>query len=106
VLYYFDPPFYEKADRLYRYYFEHDEHQELHDTLPGLGQRWILSYDAAEAIINMYTRNGIGPKQVELLYSTTRPGELVKSQELIITNLPELPTATRLWRTAEEWRAS
>jgi DNA adenine methylase len=106
VLYYFDPPFYEKADRLYRYYFDHDDHQALHDALPGLGQHWILSYDAAETIINMYTRNGIGPKQVELLYSTTKPGELVKSQELIITSLPKLPKATRLWRTAEEWRAS
>lgn len=106
VLYYFDPPFYEKADRLYRYYFGDVDHRALHDALPSLGQHWILSYDAAETIINMYTRNGIGPKQVELLYSATKPGELVKSRELIVTSLPKLPTATRLWRTAEEWKVS
>lgn len=106
VLYYFDPPFYEKADRLYRYYFDDGDHQALHDALPDLGQHWILSYDAAETIINMYTNNGIGPKQVELLYSATKPGELVKSQELVVTSLAKLPRATRLWRSAEEWRVS
>lgn len=105
VLYYFDPPFYNKAEMLYRYFFEDCDHVALHDALPGLeDQRWILSYDPAEPVIEMYTHNGIGPKRVELLYSATRPGELLKSQELVITNLREMPTETRLWRTAEEWK--
>jgi DNA adenine methylase len=104
VFYYFDPPFYHKAGLLYRHFFADAEHRQLHDALPKLGQPWLLSYDPAEPIINMYTRNGIGPKRVELLYSATRPGALLKSQELLITNLPELPHHTRLWRTAQEWR--
>lgn len=104
MLYYFDPPFYHKADLLYRHFFSDPEHRRLHDALPNLGQHWVLSYDPAEPIINMYTRNGIGPKRVELLYSATKPGALLKSQELFITNLPKLPRQTRLWRTAQEWR--
>lgn len=104
VLYYFDPPFYHKAELLYRYFFEKRDHLALHDALPRLGHYWLLSYDPADPIIEMYTRNGIGPKRVELLYSATRPGELLKSQELVITNLPEMPKQARLWRTAEEWK--
>jgi DNA adenine methylase len=103
VFYYFDPPFYHKAQMLYRCYFEDGDHRALHDALSKLGQNWILSYDPAEPILEMYTNNGIGPKRVELLYSATRRGQLLKSQELIITNLPEMPQETRLWRTAEEW---
>lgn len=103
IFYYLDPPFYEKADRLYRYYFESGEHQELHDMLGTLGSPYILSYDAAAPIVDMYSRNGIGPAQVEMLYSATRPGELLKTRELIVSNLPELPRETRLWRSVEEW---
>jgi len=104
VLYYLDPPFYYKAGLLYRHSFDAAGHQALHDALPSLGQHWILSYDPAEPILKLYTQNGIGPKRVELLYSATAAGAPLKSQELIITDLPQLPGETRLWRTAEEWR--
>ena len=103
LLYYLDPPFYEKADRLYRYYFEEAEHQALHNALARLRGRYILSYDAVAPIVELYSHNGIGPAQVEMLYSATRPGELLRARELIVSNLPELPRETRMWRTVEEW---
>lgn len=105
VLYYFDPPFYYKADKLYRFYFDERNHRNLHDALGTLGQHWLLSYDAAEPIVEMYQRNGIGPKRVELLYSAANSGELNEMQELIVTSLPKLPRASRLWRTSDEWKA-
>ncbi len=104
VLYYFDPPFYYKADSLYRFFFDETNHQRLHDALGSLGQPWLLSYDAAEPIIELYQHNGIGPKRVELLYSAANSGRLTEIQELIVTNLPKLPRASRLWRTADEWK--
>ncbi len=104
VLYYFDPPFYYKADKLYRFFFGERNHQNLHDALGNLGQHWLLSYDAAEPIVEMYQRNGIGPKRVELLYSAANSGELNEMQELIVTSLPRLPRASRLWRTSDEWK--
>lgn len=106
IFYYFDPPFYYKADRLYRYYFEERDHQRLHDELGKLQGNYILSYDVAEPILRLYEGNGIGPKRVEVLYSATQPGELIKAQELIISNLSLLPQATRLWRTTDEWKKS
>lgn len=104
VLYYFDPPFYYKADNLYSFFFDEANHRRLHDALGTLGQHWLLSYDAAEPIIEMYRRNGIGPKRVELLYSAANSGKLTEMQELLVTSLPKLPRANRLWRTADEWK--
>jgi DNA adenine methylase len=104
VLYYFDPPFYYKADNLYRFFFDEVNHQRLHDALGTLGQPWLLSYDAAEPIIEIYQHNGIGPKRVELLYSAANSGQLTEMQELIVTSLPRLPRASRLWRTSDEWK--
>jgi len=105
VLYYFDPPFYYKADKLYRFHFDRAEHRRLHDALGELRQPWLLSYDAAPPIIEMYAENGIGPKRVELLYSAANSEKPSEMQELIVTNLSKLPTASRLWRTADEWRS-
>lgn len=104
VLYYFDPPFYYKANDLYRFFFDDANHRRLHDALGTLGQPWLLSYDAAKPIIEMYRQNGIGPKRVELLYSAANSGELTEMQELIVTSLQRLPRASRLWRTADEWK--
>ncbi|HEV2800684.1 MAG TPA: DNA adenine methylase [Pyrinomonadaceae bacterium] len=106
VLYYFDPPFYHKAEKLYRFYFDTAEHQRLHDALSELGQPWLLSYDAAQPIIDMYMDNGIGPKRVELLYSAANSDKPVEMQELIVTNLRQFPSASRLWRTSDEWKTA
>jgi DNA adenine methylase len=104
VLYYFDPPFYYKADNLYRFHFDEANHKRLHDALGQLGQPWLLSYDAAEPIIEMYQLNGIGPKRVELLYSAANSGKLTEMQELLVTSLSKLPEPNRLWRTSDEWK--
>ncbi len=106
VFYYLDPPFYEKAARLYRYYFENDDHKALHNRLMQLRQPWLLSYDPAPSIQALYSHNGRGPKRVDLLYSASGTGALVAAQELIVTNLAKLPSATRIWRSSEEWRST
>lgn len=105
VFYYLDPPFYEKAARLYRYYFENGDHKALHDRLVRLQRPWLLSYDPVPSIQALYSHNGQGLKRVDLLYSASGTGVLVKAQELIVTNLARLPRATRIWRSSEEWRS-
>jgi DNA adenine methylase len=106
VLYYLDPPFYDKAARLYRHFFSRDDHNKLHDRLVRLDQPWLLSYDPAPSIQTLYSHNGQGPKRVDLLYSASGTGSLIEAQELIVTNLARLPHATRIWRTSEEWRST
>lgn len=102
VAYYFDPPFYNKAERLYTHYFGIADHQRLHDALVDLRSSWILSYDPSPEIIGMYSDNG-RRRNVELLYSIRRTNGLAEAQELIVTNLKRLPARTRLWRTSSEW---
>jgi len=104
VFYYLDPPFCRKARRLYRFYFKTEDHNLLHDALTRLDQPWLLSYDPAELILQLYSQNGHGPRHVDLLYSASGNGNRVEAREVIITNLPHLPKETRLWRSSEEWR--
>lgn len=106
VFYYLDPPFYNKAERLYKFYFQEEDHKALHNSLVRLQQPWLLSYDPADSILSMYSHNGNGPQHVDLLYSVAATGPLVKAQEVTITNLPHLPRETKLWRTSQEWKKS
>ena len=105
VFYYLDPPFYKKSDRLYAHTFTMRDHERLHDGVMHISQNWLLSYDPAPAIVKMYSHNGEGPKRVDLLYSASARGNMMKVQELIITNMPCLPEETRLWRSNAEWAA-
>jgi len=93
MMLYLDPPFYQKAERLYSYYFSETDHVALHDALVNLPYKWLLSYDAAKAIHLLYSANGTKPKRVEVLYSVASRSGLKSSQELIITNLRRLPVA-------------
>lgn len=93
VFFYFDPPFYAKADRLYRYYFEHRDHAELCRFLQRLKHPWLLSYDKAKQIEEMYSSNGNGTNHVEHLYSIASSGTRQKTEELFITNLLRLPSS-------------
>ncbi len=104
VFYYLDPPFYRKAERLYRFCFIESDHKRLYDVLMKLKAPWLLSYDPAKPIMEMYSDNGSSPRSIELLYSVATGSSLVRAQELIITNLPKLPDKTRLWSTDEERR--
>ncbi|HEX7314344.1 MAG TPA: DNA adenine methylase [Pyrinomonadaceae bacterium] len=104
VFYYLDPPFFNKAENLYSYYFDDDKHTELHNALMKLRQPWLLSYDKADSIIEMYSHNGYGPKHIDILYSVGPSGNRLKTQEVVITNISTLPKETRIWRSKEEWR--
>ena len=100
---YLDPPFFAKADRLYRHFFRERDHVRLRDALAAHAGPFLLSYDAAPEIAALYA-DVAGAREVELLYTTTERTRLTPTRELVVSNL-DLPDATRLWRTASEWRA-
>lgn len=76
VFYYLDPPFYQKAERLYEFYFAEADHERLHCFLGSLTSPWLLSYDPAQQVIAMYSSNGSGPRSIELLYSVAAGNSL------------------------------
>lgn len=51
---YFDPPYYQKGGVLYTNFFTHDKHLKLADYIHSLNTNWILTYDNAPEIVEMY----------------------------------------------------
>ncbi|MCS6992475.1 MAG: DNA adenine methylase [Anaerolineales bacterium] len=96
IFFYLDPPFFEKADALYRYYFQEKDHRALRDTLLKLNDKWLLSYDSAEQVETLYgeaiasSANGAKRSDVELLYSLSLR-ERKRGKEVILSNLEILP---------------
>lgn len=103
IFLYLDPPFFEKADRLYTYYFNDEDHAQLRDYLLEEDADWILSYDSARKVEELYGSSAYAPRHVDLLYSTSGIGGMYSAREVVLSNLKKLPSATRLWRRNAEW---
>lgn len=97
VFYYFDPPFFEKAEKLYTFYFQNADHVALRDALVAMTDHarepWVLSYDVADHLEELY---GDRPESthIELLYSMSGGGGRKMAKEAILSNLPKLPIAS------------
>ncbi len=92
VLFYVDPPFYHKAKRLYRFIFSDAEHVLLRDYLMTLNSPWVLSYDNAEEIRQLYDNPKLKARIIDNTYST-HPigGNSFIGREVVYSNLRELP---------------
>ena len=71
VFFYLDPPFWAKADQLYRFSFSGADHERLASALRYVQEPYLLSYDAAPAIEKLHARHGCMVERVELLYTAT-----------------------------------
>lgn len=98
LFYYLDPPFFEEADALYRFYFLDADHKALRDFLISLEDKWLLSYDSASQVESLYgdvlkkRTNGTKHHDIELLYSVAKISKRKKGKEVIISNLERLPS--------------
>lgn len=97
LFFYLDPPFFEEADALYRFYFEDQDHKALRDFLLTLEDKWLLSYDSAEQVEALYGEaikkgtNGTQHHHIELVYSIAIASKREKGKEVLLTNLEKLP---------------
>jgi len=91
VFTYFDPPFFNKADRLYRFFFESDEHRELRDHIVRLKSDWLLSYDSVPKVAELY----LNERKLDLgaLYTASTAGGYRQVNEAVVSNL-NLPKST------------
>jgi DNA adenine methylase len=94
VFYYLDPPFFAKADRLYRHYFSDRDHIRLRDTLVGMPadtEPWLLSYDSLPDVQSLYGESS-RLVSIQRFYTTSR---LIAHQpmfaEAVVTNLDVCP---------------
>jgi len=90
IFYYLDPPYFDKAKKLYRVYFSLQEHKKMAGVVQNLESPWLLSYDAAPAIISLYNDKSL-LHHVEFLYSINKTNGLPVVKELVISNLKTLP---------------
>ena len=55
VFFYFDPPYYNKGQKLYKNFFNHQDHQRIRDVIvQEITAPWITTYDDVEEIANLY----------------------------------------------------
>lgn len=106
LMFYLDPPFYAKSQRLYQLSFQAREHARLASLLLSTPQRWVLSYDAHPAIIELYRPPTFplpgGSQQLRpiarhrlhvigLNYTASAGKARHNCDEIIVTNLTDLP---------------
>lgn len=103
LFFYLDPPFFEKAESLYRYYFQEEDHRALRDALLKMTDKWLLSYDSAEQVEELYGEaianqaNGTKRSNVEFPYSLSVVKERKRGKEIILSNLEKLPELNGHW---------
>ena len=55
TLIYFDPPYYNKGQKLYVNFYTHNDHVQLKEYISKMNGNWIVTYDDTEAISNLYS---------------------------------------------------
>jgi DNA adenine methylase len=67
---YLDPPYYAKADRLYKNYYKHDDHVAIANLVKQkIKIPWIVSYDHMPEVVKMY--NGFPKISYGMNYSAS-----------------------------------
>ncbi|NLT72975.1 MAG: DNA adenine methylase [Chloroflexi bacterium] len=90
TLFYFDPPFFNHAERLYNMYFCNEQHLELRDAILALDEPWLLSYDHDERVSRLYGGGHARAAHRVTLYTTSGNGARRLGREVIVSNLPRL----------------
>lgn len=87
LLFYFDPPFFKKAEQLYNYYFDDRKHKQLRNYLLKLEDKWILSYDSPEKVLQLYGNN-LSSVNIDMRYTAGKCSDSRnKHKEIILSNM-------------------
>ena len=87
ILWYLDPPFFAKADRLYRFSFTGAQHQTFSHDIHSLTGHWLLSYDDHEEARRLY-RAHRGFARINLHYNARiDTTERLVASEVIVSDL-------------------
>ena len=87
---YFDPPYYNKAKKLYKNFLSHDDHARIADRILNRVEcPWVLTDDDVPEIRKLYWHKGI--KQFDLIYSAANKG---KASEIIVCSSQDICPST------------
>ncbi len=101
---YLDPPYFVKGEGLYQNFYSYADHKQIASLVDDISQPWIVSYDAAPEIRELYRRfDGL---EYDLSYSAHaryRGTELMFGQPGLQWPTVESP-ANVSWKTVDEVR--
>ena len=80
-LMYLDPPYYVRGQRLYKNFYEHDDHVEISKCVRELSTNWIVSYDDVPEIRRLYA--WVNPLQLTLRYTA---GNSAQGREVVFVS--------------------
>lgn len=70
---YFDPPYYNKGQKLYENFFVSQDHRKIKDAIiKHITTPWVITYDSVDEIRTLYTDYDI--KKFDLTYSAANKG--------------------------------
>ncbi len=85
VFWYLDPPFWEKADKLYACHFQQADHQLLAFEVKALKGSWVVSYDNHPDVIELYA-DADHVDHVGLRYTARSRSKADKAREALFSN--------------------
>lgn len=98
ALIYLDPPYFSSGNRLYDNYYEVIDHEVIASLVVQLSHPWLVSYDAAPEIIEMYAGNS--QLRYKLRYSAAARAEgsevLVTSPDLELPSVDPASVTTKM----------
>lgn len=86
-VFYFDPPFFHKAEILYNKFFKYQDHEMLIKTLSTLDAPWLLSYDHCNEVIELFNRYDLKYKEIPVRYTSSAQQVRKEKLELVASNL-------------------
>lgn len=80
IFIYFDPPYYNKGQKLYKNFLTPADHKKIHDVITdSIVAPWIMTYDDVQEIESLYASYKM--QKFDLIYSAANKG---KASELLI----------------------
>lgn len=94
--FYFDPPYYNKGQKLYKNFFAPRDHQRIHDVITKeIVAPWIITYDDVDKIADMY--QGYGMRKFDLMYSAANKG--IASELMFFSDIRSCPTKKQMFES-------
>ena len=93
LFFYFDPPYYNKGQRLYKNFFSPSDHKRIYDVISQeITSPWIITYDDVPQIAEIY--KNYGRRHFDLTYSAANKGSA--SELMIFSDIQHCPTPEQM----------
>lgn len=93
LFFYFDPPYYNKGQRLYKNFFSPSDHRRIYDVISQeITSPWIITYDDVPQIAEIY--KNYGRRHFDLTYSAANKGSA--SELMIFSDIKHCPTPEQM----------